>query len=114
MLARPWVRLWRALPLEPAARWPAASQRARGAAPLRAVARWLGRPAPALAAFILTLAAWHLPGTFDATLRSGLLHVLEHTMFFATSMLLFKHVIHSPPLRAPLTIRRASCTWRRR
>ncbi|MHB8532159.1 MAG: cytochrome c oxidase assembly protein, partial [Solirubrobacteraceae bacterium] len=48
------------------------------------------------------LLLWHLPPLFDSTLENATLHALEHTLFFATAVLLFKQVIASPPLRAQL------------
>ena len=62
-----------------------------------------GRSEPAgLALFSAILLGWHLPAMFDATLTSEALHALEHTLFFAASVLLFKQLIPSPPLHASL------------
>jgi putative membrane protein len=102
VLARPWVRLWRALPLD--------TRRGRGrglalgerTAPLRWASRTLGRPAPSFVLFSGVLLAWHVPALFDATLRSGALHALEHTLFFTTALMFWKQVIDSPPLHARL------------
>ena len=102
VLARPWVRLWRSVPLTARRRIARTLSRDQRAAPLRTVVRALGRPATALVAFTATLAVWHVPVMFDATLRSAPLHALEHTLFFLTAVALFKHVIDSPPLRSPL------------
>ena len=102
VIARPWVRLWRALPLSgrrSLARWLVRGERA---APLRALAGAIGTPALSLGLFTVVLLGWHVPALFDATLESGTLHALEHTLFFGTSLLLFKQVIASPPLRATL------------
>jgi cytochrome c oxidase assembly factor CtaG len=102
VLARPWMRLWRALPLgwrRPLARGLASSGRT---AWLRSLIRALGRPLPSFVLFCGALAAWHVPALFDATLRSEALHVLEHTLFFATALMFWKQVLHSPPLRARL------------
>jgi cytochrome c oxidase assembly factor CtaG len=101
--ARPWVRLWRALPL--------ATRRSLGrdltlgerTAPLRWIARTLGRPLPSFVLFSVVLLAWHVPALFDATLHSIALHALEHTLFFATALMFWKQVIDSPPLHAPLS-----------
>jgi putative membrane protein len=102
VVARPWTRLWRVLPLG----WRRVLARelysSPATAPLRALTRGLGAPAAALALFSAVLLAWHLPALFDATLRSSALHALEHTLFFAAALLLFKQVIPSPPLRASL------------
>ena len=48
------------------------------------------------------LLGWHLPALFETTLESEAVHVLEHVLFFAVALLFFKHLIPSPPLRAPL------------
>jgi cytochrome c oxidase assembly factor CtaG len=102
LLARPWMRLWRALPLgwrRPLARAVGTSART---AWLWRVSRALGRPLPSLVLFCGALLAWHVPALFDATLRSEALHALEHTLFFASALLFWKQVLHSPPLRAGL------------
>jgi putative membrane protein len=102
VLSRPWTRLWRALPLglrRPLARGVVQS---RTAAPLRGAARLAGSPAGALTLFTVVLLGWHVPGLFDATLESEAVHVIEHVLFFAVALLFFKHLIPSPPLRAPL------------
>jgi putative membrane protein len=102
VLARPWMRLWRALPL--GARRSLGRGVLYGArtAPLRWVSRTLGRPAVSFVLFSTVLLAWHLPALFDATLRSETLHALEHTLFFATAVMFWKQVIDSPPLHANL------------
>ncbi|HXR28056.1 MAG TPA: cytochrome c oxidase assembly protein [Solirubrobacteraceae bacterium] len=103
VLARPWIRLWRALPLD----WRAPLARGIGlgghAAPLRAASRTLGRPAVSFVLFSGVLLVWHVPAMFDATLTSSALHALEHTLFLATALLFWKQVIPSPPLHAPLS-----------
>ncbi len=53
--------------------------------------------------FSVVLLGWHVPALFDATLRSGALHALEHTLFFTTAVMFWKQVIPSPPLRARLS-----------
>jgi cytochrome c oxidase assembly factor CtaG len=102
VVARPWVRLWRSLPL--AARRSVGQSLAldERMAPLRWLSRTLGSPPASFLLFSVVLLAWHLPGMFDATLRSEALHALEHTLFFATALMFWKQVIDSRPLRAPL------------
>ena len=100
--SRPWIRLWRALPLS-WRRWLAHGlAEGRRTAPLRALTRLLGTPAAGLLLFSVVLLGWHVPAMFDATLTSETIHALEHTLFFAVAVLLFKQVIPSPPLRATL------------
>ena len=104
VLARPWIRLWRSLPL--GARQPLGRGLAQGerTAPLRLLSRELGSPAVSFLLFAAVLLAWHVPALFDATLRSSALHALEHTLFFTTALLFWKQVIHSPPLHARLAL----------
>jgi putative membrane protein len=102
VLGRPWMRLWRGLPLgwrRPLAR---ALAPGHGGARLRRACCAVARPAPSFALFCGTLLAWHVPVLFDATLSSEGLHVFEHVTFFATALLFWKQVIDSPPLRARL------------
>jgi putative membrane protein len=102
VVARPWVRLWRSVPL--------GSRRSVGRglglgermAPVRWLSRTLGSPLPTFVLFSAVLLVWHIPAMFDATLRSVTLHALEHTLFFTTALMFWKQVIDSPPLRAPM------------
>jgi putative membrane protein len=102
VLASPWIRLWRCLPLE-TRRWLGRGLgQGRRTAPLRSLSRGLGSPAVGFLAFSIVLLGWHIPVMFDATLRSGTLHALEHTLFFSTAVMFWKQVIPSPPLHARL------------
>ena len=103
VVACPWIRLWRCLPLD-ARRWLARGlSHGERAGPLRWLTRTIGRPDVSFVLFAGVLVAWHVPMMFDATLRSSELHALEHTLFFCTALLFWKQVISSPPLRARLT-----------
>lgn len=98
LLGRPWPRMWRALPLGLRTTVGRALARGRWTAPVR----FLARPWPAWLLFTATLVAWHVPGAYDATLHSGSIHLLEHTMFFFTALLFWAHVIDPGPLRPRL------------
>ncbi len=101
VLARPWVRLWRVLPLP--ARQSLGRSLARGhLSGLRPLGAFLGAPLPTFVLFSGVMLVWHLPALFDATLESQTLHALEHILFFTTALMFFKQVIDSPPLHAPL------------
>jgi putative membrane protein len=102
VVARPWVRLWRFLPLGTRRSVGRSLALGKRWAPARSVSRTLGRPLPSFLLFSVVLLAWHLPVMFDATLRSIALHALEHTLFFGTALMFWKQVIDSPPLHAPL------------
>jgi putative membrane protein len=102
LLGRPWATMARGLPL--AVRRPVERGLARGAwsAPLRAAARRLAGPAPALMLFTGALVTWHLPVFFNATLSSPIVHELEHGFFLATGLLYWSQLIDSPPFRSRL------------
>lgn len=102
VLARPWVRIWRCLPLDTRRFLARGLSQGERTAPLRAISRTLGHPLPSFLAFSIVLLAWHVPALFDATLRSSALHALEHTLFFLTALMFWKQVIPSAPLRARL------------
>ncbi len=103
IVARPWTRLWRFFPLGARRSVGRGLAQSSGAAPLRALSRWLGRPSTTFVLFSGVLLAWHVPALFNATLHSEAVHALEHGMFFFTALMFWKQVIHSPPLHAPLS-----------
>jgi cytochrome c oxidase assembly factor CtaG len=102
VLSRPWIRLWRSVPLQTRRRLARDFSHGRRTAPLRALAGFLGDPLPSFVAFSLVLLGWHIPAMFDATLRSGVLHAIEHSLFFATAVMFWKQVVPSAPLRISL------------
>jgi putative membrane protein len=63
----------------------AAARRLHGARRLRAVWRWITRPAAAWSLHVGTLLAWHLPGLYQAALANDAVHALEHLMFLGTA-----------------------------
>lgn len=58
-----------------------------GLKPLRRAWSFISRPVPALSLWLLTLYVWHLEPFYEAALRSGSLHVLEHMTFVFTGVL---------------------------
>ncbi len=98
LLGRPWPRMWRALPLSVRSR----VGRAIAASPAAAPLRRLARPVPAWLLFNATVLLWHLPAAYDATLRSGAVHLIEHAMFFFTGLLFWARVIDPGPLKPRL------------
>src|SRR6185312_4456286 len=102
VLAAPWSRLWRPLPVD----FRRAAARSVVVGPgwrhLRAGARAVARPVPAWLLFNANLVLWHLPVLYDATLRSPALHDLEHALFLFTGILFWAQIVDSPPFRARL------------
>jgi cytochrome c oxidase assembly factor CtaG len=66
-------------------------------APLRQIMWFLTLPPVAWISYVLTLWAWHHPSAYGATLRSELIHDIEHLMFFGTSLLFWWPVINPAP-----------------
>jgi cytochrome c oxidase assembly factor CtaG len=98
LLGRPWPRMWRGLSLQSRTTIGRTLARARWTAPVRALAR----PLPAWLLFNATIVGWHIPGAYEATLRSNAIHQLEHAMFFFTGLLFWARVIDPGPLRPRL------------
>lgn len=98
LLGRPWPRMWRALPLEPRTHVARTIALSRWVAPVRALAR----PLPAWILFNATVVGWHIPGAYDAALTSGVIHAVEHAMFFFIGLLFWARVIDPGPLRPRL------------
>jgi cytochrome c oxidase assembly factor CtaG len=74
---------------------------------LRRVLRAVWGPVPAFVLFNGTLAAWHLPAAYDATLRMPWVHALEHAAFVVTGVIFWGVIVSPAPalVRAPLGIR---------
>jgi putative membrane protein len=70
--------------------------------PLRRVLRHLTRMTVTWPAYVLVLWLWHLPGPYEAALRSGLLHDLEHLVFFSAALLFWWPALAPAPRVAPL------------
>jgi putative membrane protein len=103
LLAAPWMRMWRALPLAARRGIAAWAIRGRTPAPLRAAARGAGRPAVAWTLLIGDLVAWHIPAAYDLTLRSDAVHYTEHASFLVFALVAWAQVIDSPPFHSRLT-----------
>jgi len=102
VLGAPWARIWRPLPLafrRAAARALVVDPRTRG---LRRLVHWLTHPVVVWVAYCGNLVLWHVPGLYDATLRSGGVHDLEHALFFGTGILFWAQVIPSAPFHVRL------------
>ncbi len=92
LLGRPWPRISRAFPLD--------TRRAVvgtlfGSTLLQRVADRVGAPLQSFVLFNGVLLAWHVPALYDLTLRSQLVHDLEHTLFFGTALLFWRHLAPS-------------------
>lgn len=93
VIGRPWLRVWRPLPLR--VRRPAARGAVRAAAAAPPVAAWLLMNG--------ALVGWHAPVLYDAAVRHSGIHLLEHASFLATGLLFWAVALGAPPLQARLT-----------
>ena len=86
--------------------------------------RWLGpvvaalaRPGVAAALYNAALALWHLPGPYEAALRSEMVHAAQHLSFLATGVLFWAVLLEPAPclVRATpgqrLAVVGASAVW---
>lgn len=62
-----------------------------------ALARWITRPVIAFAVFNVVLAAWHLPPLYNLALAVHAVHILQHLMFLAASVLMWWPLMGSLP-----------------
>jgi putative membrane protein len=104
LLGRPGITTWRALPLSFRRQTARAVAHGRWWAPVRAAVRVLTTPALALGLFVATMAFWHLPALYNATLRYTGIHELEHVLFLGIGMLFWSRLIDSPPLWSRLAL----------
>jgi cytochrome c oxidase assembly factor CtaG len=103
VLARPWNRMWRGVPLEYRRAATREFVRNPRMAPLRRALAFCGTALVSWLIFNLNFVAWHLPALYDLALRSPPVHAFEHLTFFITALLLWTRVIYSPPWRSPLS-----------
>ena len=73
--------------------------------PLGRIERVLGNPLMAWTLGMATLALWHLPRLFDATLGNEYIHIFEHLCFMVTATIFWW------PILAPLPQCRISPLW---
>ncbi len=66
----------------------------RGVAP---VARWLTKPLHCFAIFNVTIAAWHLPPLYNYALAHHPVHIGQHLMFLAASVIMWWPVLSPLP-----------------
>jgi putative membrane protein len=71
--------------------------------PLARLGHVLTAPHFAAAAFVATIAIWHVPDFYDAAQGRTFTHDLEHLMFFGTALLYWWPVIHPAGGRRRLT-----------
>lgn len=102
-LGRPWMSMWRSLPLGWRRTLARTVVRSPGLAPVRALFGAVTRPVGAWLSFTLSLLFWHLPGPYDLTLRDNTVHILEHTSFLLFGVVFWTQVTASPRARAALS-----------
>lgn len=96
VMSRPLVTFLWALPIE----WRRTLGRWSKSAPVRH--SWLLLTAPLVAWWIHAVAiwAWHMPPLMDATLRSDLIHALQHLSFLVSALLFWWALLYAHGRRA--------------
>jgi len=64
--------------------------------------KMLTQPVVIAAGFAFILWGWHLPGLYEAALRSPMLHILEHLSFVASAYLLWWRILDTRQLRSSI------------
>jgi putative membrane protein len=75
--------------------WRRALGRAGAARPVASTWRFITKPLIAWFIHAVALWVWHVPGLFQATLTSDLIHTVQHASFLFTALLLWWALIHS-------------------
>jgi putative membrane protein len=70
--------------------------------PLRAAVSFLLRPSVSLGVWMLSIAVWHVPAVYGATLDSQTLHDFEHICFVVAGLLVWSQLV-DPARRGALT-----------
>ena len=99
VVASPWLRIWRGLPLRARRPLARAVVRHQAVAVPRKVFAWLTAPVAALVLSTANLWAWHWPLLYDLTLRNHAVHHLEHALFLGLGILFWAQVIDQHPFR---------------
>jgi len=120
VVGAPWLLLLRGLPARvgPYDGWPGRAggwsvrprrtvgrlaARVAAFGPLRALGRAVNRPVVAWLLAVVDVWVWHMPGPYDATLRSLPIHYAEHASFLLFGILFWLQVYDSYPLRSKLS-----------
>lgn len=64
--------------------------------------RLAAHPLIAIGVFTVVLWAWHLPALYEGALRDANLHIVEHTMFLITGVILWAPILHTLPPDKPM------------
>jgi putative membrane protein len=64
---------------------------------IRAIAYWITRPRQAFAIFNIIVAAWHLPPLYNTAMAHHGVHIVQHLMFLAASVIMWWPVLSPLP-----------------
>ena len=99
VMSAPWLVIYRGLPVQ----WRRSLGRTFLVSPrtswLRAIGNFFMHPLVGFILFNVTMYAWHFPALLDLTERNQILHNFAHFTFVATGMLLWIHLVDSPPIK---------------
>ena len=62
----------------------------------------LAHPAVAVAVYVVTMLAWHVPALYDAALRDSTVHIAEHMCFLSAGCLYWWHLLS--PVRSRISV----------
>lgn len=70
---------------------------------LKSLLRLAVQPLIAIGVFNVALWAWHLPSLYEGALRDANLHIVEHTLFLVTGVILWAPILHQLPPGKPMS-----------
>ncbi|HVA21886.1 MAG TPA: cytochrome c oxidase assembly protein [Candidatus Micrarchaeia archaeon] len=98
----PWLPMWRGLPLRLRRAIAPPAAHLLGARPVERLGRFLRHPVTDLVLFATVIWFWHVPGPYDLTIQSPLVHDLEHLTFLGAGLLYWSQAMDSLPFRRRL------------
>jgi putative membrane protein len=69
---------------------------------VKSLLRLAAHPLVAFGTFTVVLWAWHLPALYEGALRDSNIHILEHTLFLVTGVILWAPILHALPPDKPM------------
>ncbi len=103
VLSAPWLVIYRGMPVSWRRKLGRTFLVSEKTSPLRAIGNFFMRPVVGFILFNFSMYFWHFPALLDLSERNSAVHYFSHFMFVASGMLLWIHLVDSPPIKPRIT-----------